>query len=90
MNALCLPPALEFNRPLVPEAVARFGEAIGGDPVERTRELARLGGFDRLRDFVVPRDDLPAVAGAAAARAGNQQIPSRHAGGDRGAAQSIW
>ena len=75
MNALCLPPALEFNRPLAPEAVARFGEAVGGDPVERTRELARLGGFDRLRDFLVPRDDLPAVARATAARAGNQANP---------------
>src|SRR5262249_21785317 len=38
MNALCLPPALAFNRALVPEAVARFGDAIGGDAVERTRE----------------------------------------------------
>jgi alcohol dehydrogenase class IV len=75
MNALCLTPALEFNRPLAPEAVARFGEAVGGDPLERTRELARLGGFERLRDFLVPRDDLPAVARAAATRAGNQANP---------------
>jgi len=75
MNALCLPPALEFNRPLAPEAVARFGEAVGGDPVSRTRELARLGGFERLRDFLVPRDDLPAVARATAIRGGNQANP---------------
>jgi len=75
MNALCLPPALEFNRSLVPDAVERFGEAIGGDPVERTRELARLGGFERLRDFGVPPDDLPRLAEVAAGRAGNQANP---------------
>jgi alcohol dehydrogenase class IV len=75
MNALCLPPALEFNRQLVPEAVARFGEAIGGDPVAKTRELALLGGFERLRDFGVPEDELHEVAEAAAQRAGNRANP---------------
>ena len=75
MNALCLPPALEFNRVLVPAEVERFGAAIGGDPVDESRALARLGGFERLRDFVVPKDDLPDVAAAAAARAGNQANP---------------
>jgi maleylacetate reductase len=75
MNALCLPPALAFNRDLVPEAVARFGEAIGGDAVERTRELALLGGFERLRDFGVPEADLPQVAAAAAQRGGNLANP---------------
>jgi maleylacetate reductase len=75
MNALCLPPALDFNQRIVPEAVGRFGEAIGGDAVERARELARIGGFERLRDFGVPRDDLPRVAEAAAARAGNHANP---------------
>jgi maleylacetate reductase len=75
MNALCLPPALEFNRRLVPAAVERFGEAIGGDAVERSRELARLGGFERLRDYRVPRDDLPQVAAAAAQRGGNLANP---------------
>jgi maleylacetate reductase len=75
MNALCLPPALEFNRTLVPDAVQRFGEAIGGDAVERSRELALLGGFDRLRDYVVPKDDLPSVAEAASQRAGNLANP---------------
>ncbi len=75
MNALCLPPALEFNRALVPDEVERFGEAIGGDAVERSRELARLGGFERLRDFGVPEAELPAVAEAAAQRAGNLANP---------------
>jgi alcohol dehydrogenase class IV len=75
MNALCLPPGLAFNRELVPEEVARFGAAIGGDAVERTRELARLGGFERLRDFGIPREDLPRLAEIAAGRAGNQANP---------------
>lgn len=72
MNALCLPPALEYNRDFVPAA---FGAAIGGDPVERTRELAVLGGFDRLRDFGVPEADLPALAQAASQRGGNLANP---------------
>jgi maleylacetate reductase len=75
MNALCLPPALEFNRRIVPEEVERFGEAIRGDAVVRTRELARLGGFERLRDYLVPKDDLPEVAEAASQRAGNLANP---------------
>jgi maleylacetate reductase len=75
MNALCLPPALEFNAQLVPGAVARFGDAVGGDAVGRARELALLGGFERLRDFGVPEAELPAVADAAARRAGNQANP---------------
>ena len=75
MNALCLPPALEFNRDVVPAEVARFGEAIGGDPIEHSRALARLGGFERLRDFGVPEADLPAIAAAAATRAGNLANP---------------
>jgi maleylacetate reductase len=76
MNALCLPPALRFNAQLVPEAVARFGEAIGSDdPASSVEELARLGGFERLRDFGVPEDELDELAAAAAQRRGNQANP---------------
>ena len=70
-----LPAALEFNRVVAPDAVARFGDALGGDPVERVRELARLGGFERLRDFGVPEADLPAVAAATSARPGAKANP---------------
>jgi maleylacetate reductase len=77
MNALCLPPALELNRRFVPAEVARFGEAIGGDPVERSRELAQRGGFQRLRDFGVPEADLPALAEMTAGRGGNLANPHR-------------
>ena len=77
MNALTLAPALRFNASVVPEAVARFGEAIGaeGDPASKVEKLALLGGFERLRDFGVPEDALPGVAETAAARAGNRQNP---------------
>jgi maleylacetate reductase len=75
MNALCLAPALEFNEQVVPEVVARFGDAVGGDAVERSRELAALGGFVRLRDFGIPEGDLPALAAATAQRGGNQANP---------------
>jgi len=77
MNALCLPPALEYNREAAPAAVERFGEALGGDAVERSRELARLGGFERLRDFGIPEGDLSALAQAAASRGGNLANPRR-------------
>jgi maleylacetate reductase len=69
-NAICLPPALEFNRPVVPAAIDRLGEALGGDAVERVRVLARLGGFERLRDLGVPEGELGDVAAAAATRGG--------------------
>ncbi|HMB17719.1 MAG TPA: iron-containing alcohol dehydrogenase [Gaiellaceae bacterium] len=76
MNALCLPPALRFNKEAVPEAVERFGDAMGtSDPIGRVTELARLGGFVRLRDFDVPEAELPHVAEAAAARPGAKANP---------------
>jgi alcohol dehydrogenase class IV len=76
MNALCLPPALRFNKEAVPEAVERFGDAMGtSDPIGRVTELARLGGFVRLRDFDVPEAELPFVAEAAAARPGAKANP---------------
>ena len=76
MNAIVLPAALRFNERLAPDAVRRFGEALGtDDPARRVEELARLGGFERLRDFGVPEDELTAVADAAAQRPGNQANP---------------
>jgi maleylacetate reductase len=72
MNALCLPPVLRFARDQAPDAIARFDGATGGRHVEA---LARLGGFERLRDLGVPEADLPEVAAAAAGRTGNQAMP---------------
>ena len=76
MNALALPAALRFNAGEVPEAVARFGEALGtDDPAARVEELARLGGFERLRDFGVPEEDLGELAAATVERAGAKANP---------------
>ena len=91
MNAICLPPALEFNRNVVPAEIARYGDAIGGDAVERTRALARLGGFERLRDFGVPEDDLAELADAASRRGGNAANPRVAAPAEiRALFESIW
>jgi maleylacetate reductase len=68
MNALSLPPALRFNSAFVPAA---FAEALdGGDPAAAAEQLARLGGFERLRDFGVPEDEFDEVAEAVAVRPG--------------------
>ena len=75
MNAIVLPPALRFNREVAPEAVARLGAALGGDAVERVEELARLGGYERLRDQGVPEEELAEVAAAASERAGAKANP---------------
>jgi maleylacetate reductase len=76
LNAICLPPALRFNEAVAADEIARFGEAIGStDPPARVEELARLSGFERLRDLDVPEDELEDVAEAAAARAGARANP---------------
>jgi len=70
-NALCLPPALRFNQDVAADEIARFGEALGAeDPIARTEALARLAGYERLRDLGVPEDELDEVAEATAVRAG--------------------
>jgi maleylacetate reductase len=76
MNALSLPPALRFNAPVVPDALALLRAALETDdaPV-RVEELARLGGFERLRDFGVPEEDLPALAEEVVARPGARANP---------------
>ena len=78
MNAVCLPAGLRFNAEVVPEAIARLGRALGADdPVSRVEELARLGGFGRLRDLGVPEDELGEVAEAVVARPGAKANPRR-------------
>jgi maleylacetate reductase len=69
LNAVCLPPALRYNEPAAPAAIGRLGRALGtDDPIGRTVELARLGGYERLRDVGVPAGELDEVAEATAAR----------------------
>ena len=78
LNAITLPAAIRFNEPVAGLEIARFGEAIGtDDPAGRVQELARLGGFERLRDLGVPEDELGEVAAATAVRGGAQANPRR-------------
>jgi len=76
LNAISLPAALRFNEPVAQEALRRLGTALGtDDPIGRVEELARLGGFERLRDLGVPEDELDEVAEAAARRPGAKANP---------------
>jgi maleylacetate reductase len=77
LNGICLPPALRFNAAYAPEAVRRFGEAVGApdDPAGRVEALASLAGPSRLGELGVPKEDLPAIAAAAAQRGGNLANP---------------
>jgi maleylacetate reductase len=76
MNALCLPAALRFNAEAVPGEVARFAAALGAeDGPARCVELARLGGFERLRQYAVEEADLGGVAEEIAGRAGARANP---------------
>ena len=76
LNAICLPAALRFNEPVAHSEIARFTEALEtDDPAARVEELARLGGFERLRDLGVPNEDLDALGRAAAERGGAKANP---------------
>jgi maleylacetate reductase len=91
-NAVCLPVALRFNAVAVPEAVERFGAALGtDDAAARCAELAALGGFGRLRDLGVPGDDLDGLARVIADRPGARANP-RPADADAIAAllREVW
>jgi alcohol dehydrogenase class IV len=69
MNAVSLPAVLRFNSTAAAGELARFGEAIDrGGPVARVSELAALAGPSRLRDYEVPREDLPELAQGIAER----------------------
>jgi alcohol dehydrogenase class IV len=76
MNALALPAALRFNAEVAPDAVRRLGEALGtDDPAGRVEQLARLGGFERLREFAVPEEELAEIAASTVERAGAKANP---------------
>jgi len=92
MNAICLAPALRFNETVVPEAIASLGISLGTDePATKVEELARLGGFERLRDFGVPESELPELAVETAARPGAQANPRSASADDIEALlRSVW
>ena len=92
LNALCLPPALRFNEPVAKDALERLARAMGVDAAEaRARELARLSGFERLRDLGVPQDELDEVAEATASRRGALANPRPASPAEiAGLLRSIW
>jgi maleylacetate reductase len=76
MNAVSLPAALRYNLQAAGAGISRLGEAMGGvDPIARVAELAALAGPARLRDYGVPRADLPTLAEAIAERPGARANP---------------
>jgi maleylacetate reductase len=76
LNAVCLPAALRFNEPVVPDSLETLAKAMGTDDAAgKVEQLAKLGGFERLRDFGVPEEELPEVAEATAARPGARANP---------------
>lgn len=91
-NAVCLPVALRFNAESVPEAVERFGTALGTDDApRRIEQLAALGGFGRLRDLGVPETELVELAELIAARAGARVNPRPVTAGDvEGLLRTVW
>ena len=91
-NAICLPPALRFNLEVAAAEIERFGEAMRThDPTGRAEDLARLSGFTLLRHLGVPRDDLPALAEAAAERGGAKANPRPASADDvLGLFESVW
>jgi len=77
LNGIVLAPVLRFNAAIVPDAVRRFGAAIGApdDPAARVEELTALAGPTRLSELGVPEGDIPALAASAAGRGGNLANP---------------
>ncbi|HLX31810.1 MAG TPA: iron-containing alcohol dehydrogenase [Gaiellaceae bacterium] len=77
LNGICLPPVLRFNTAFAPDAVHRFGAAVGApnDPATRVEQLAALAGPTRLSELGVPEADLPELAAKAAQRGGNLANP---------------
>lgn len=92
LNALTLPPALRFNASVAGEAIARFAGALGADDAAtRVEALARLGGFERLRDLGIPEEAPAEVADAVVARPGAKANPRPVTPADAQAlVRSIW
>jgi maleylacetate reductase len=91
-NALCLAPALRFNEPVVPNAVAALALALDvADAPARIEELARLGGFEQLRELGVPEGELADVAAETAERPGARANPRPASSGEiENLFRSIW
>ena len=80
MNAVCLRPRCGSTGRWPRSAIARYGEALGGDAIARTEELAGLAGAKPLREYAVPRGDLPELGGGHCRAAGGERQPAPGAG----------
>jgi alcohol dehydrogenase class IV len=76
----------------VPEAIAMLAGALRVEGVAaRVEQLARLGGFERLRDLGIPDDELDAVAVDVAQRPGARSNPRPASPGEIAVLlHSIW
>jgi alcohol dehydrogenase class IV len=68
-NAIMLPHSLRALASRFPDRLERFGEALGGDPIEVAARLVPLTGATRLQDAGVEHDALEHCAEEAAERA---------------------
>jgi maleylacetate reductase len=76
LNAVCLPAALRFNADVAAEPLTRFAAAIGTEEAAAgVAGLARLAGFDRLRDLGIPSEAPDEVAERVVKRPGAKANP---------------
>jgi alcohol dehydrogenase class IV len=61
-NAILLPVVMEFNRESRRERFGQIGEALGGDPVGRVREMNAAMNIPRLSAFGITEKDLSRLA----------------------------
>ncbi|HEX2112177.1 MAG TPA: iron-containing alcohol dehydrogenase [Gaiellaceae bacterium] len=92
LNAICLPPALRFNEPVAAEALDRLADAMETDDAPTCAQaLARIAGFERLRDLGVPRAELDQVAEAVVLRPGARANPRRASAAEvRDLLDAVW
>jgi alcohol dehydrogenase class IV len=76
-NAALLPHTLPALARRFPEAMVRFGEAVGGDPAAAAAALRDRAGLAGLRDLGVDAERLPACAETAAKRPELDLTPPR-------------
>ncbi len=91
-NALVLPPVLRFNADAAAEPIARLAAALQTDDAAALCEqLARLGGFERLRDLGVAEGDLDGIAAAAVEKPAARHNPRPASAAEAAALlRSIW
>ena len=76
LHALCLPEAMRFNAPVVPQALADLGTSMAADDaIAIVDELRQQCGFTSLRDLGVPRNSLIEASEVAVGRPGAANNP---------------